>query len=214
MAVFGAVFFLSSSLGYALPAIIGLESMGVPSPGETALIVAGVLASQGKLNIVLVLLIAMASAILGDNIGYWLGRKVGRAVLEAPGPFHARRVKAIAMGERFFTRYGGKAVFIGRWIALVRVATAWLAGIDEMKFTHFFFWNAAGAITWALAYGLLAYYGGHAAAHVLSQVGVGAAIALGVVVVAGFIYMKVREHRRAHPAEPAAPPETKPDGAA
>src|ERR1039457_6984829 len=82
-----AIFGISNSLGYLLPAIIGLESMGVPSPGETALILAAVLASAGKLQIWLVIVIAAASAILGDNAGYWLGRRFGRDVLEAPrGP--------------------------------------------------------------------------------------------------------------------------------
>ena len=140
---------LSSGLGYLLPAIIGLESMGVPSPGETALVLAAVLASQGKLQIWLVILIAIVSAIVGDNIGYLLGRRVGREVLEAPGPFQRRRVMAIAAGDRFFDQYGPKAVFFGRWIALVRFAVAWLAGIDKMRFREFFVWNALGAITWA-----------------------------------------------------------------
>ena len=90
MLTWAAIFGISSSLGYLLPAIIGLESMGVPSPGETALVLAAVLASQGKLQIWLVLVIGIASAIIGDNIGYLLGRKLGREVLEAPGPVPAR----------------------------------------------------------------------------------------------------------------------------
>ncbi len=195
MIVWAAIFGVSDKLGYLLPVIIGLESMGVPSPGETALVLAAVLASQGKLNIWLVIPIAMASAIIGDSIGYLLGRLVGRDVLEARGPFHERRVRALAVGDRFFTRHGPKAVFLGRWIALVRIATAWLAGINKMPYPTFFFWNALGGITWALAYGLLGYYGGTAAAHVLEQIGVGAAIALGVVVVVGIIVWKVRERR-------------------
>ena len=197
MVALAAIISLSSGLGYLLPAVIGLESMGVPSPGETALVLAAVLASQGKLNIVLVIVIAIASAIAGDNIGYVLGRRVGRELLEAPGPFRQRRIKALRVGDRFFERYGGKAVFVGRWIALVRVATAWLAGIDEMPFPRFFAWNAAGAVTWATAYGLLGYFGGNAAAHVLEQIGVGAAIALGALVLVGAVVWKLREHRRA-----------------
>ncbi|MDQ6607812.1 MAG: DedA family protein, partial [Actinomycetota bacterium] len=86
MLTLAAIFSVSSGLGYLLPAVIGLESMGIPSPGETALVLAAVLASQGKLQIWLVLLIGISSAIVGDNIGYWLGRKLGRDVLEADGP--------------------------------------------------------------------------------------------------------------------------------
>jgi membrane protein DedA with SNARE-associated domain len=187
---------VTSSLGYFLPAIIGLESMGVPSPGETALILAAVLASEGKLQIGLVLLIAVASAIAGDNLGYWLGRKVGREVLEADGPFHRRRLRLLEIGDRFFARHGPKAVFLGRWIALVRFAVAWLAGIDEMPFSVFFFWNALGAVTWALTFGLVGYYGGKSAADVITSVGIAGAAVLGAAIVVGLVYLKRRERRR------------------
>src|ERR1700722_13017200 len=188
-----AVFSVSSGLGYLLPALIGLESMGVPSPGETALVAAAVLASQGKLNIVLVIVIASASAIAGDNLGYFLGRHLGRDVLVSRGPFHERRAKVIDLGDRYFQKHGAKTVFIGRWIALIRFATAWLAGINEMRFLTFFLWNAAGGITWATTYGLVGYYGGNAVAHVLERVGVVAAIVLAVAAVAGLIYSEVRK---------------------
>ena len=111
MLALAALISVSGGLGYALPAIVGLESMGVPSPGETALVLAAVLASEGKLQIWLVIVIAAASAIVGDNIGYWLGRLIGREVLEAPGPFQKRRKRLIAIGQRFFDKHGGKAVF-------------------------------------------------------------------------------------------------------
>jgi len=190
-----AIFGVSSSLGYLLPAIIGLESMGIPSPGETALVLAAVLASQGKLEIWLVLLIGISSAIIGDNIGYLLGRRFGRDVLVASGPFHERRVRLVATGDRFFARHGAKAVFLGRWIALVRFATAWLAGINDMRFLTFFAWNAFGGVTWGLTYGLVGYYGGTAVADVFARAGIVAAVALGVVIVAGFVLVRVREHR-------------------
>lgn len=199
-----ALFGISSSLGYALPAVIGLESMGVPSPGETALILAAILASQGKLQIELVLLIAIASAILGDNIGYWIGRKVGREVLGARGPLHAWRKRALEQGDRFFQKHGSKAVFLGRWVALVRVAAAWLAGINKMPFREFFVWNALGGITWALTVGLVAYALGNAAAKAIDTAGVYAAIAIGVAVVVFIAVRIIRERRRPQPApEPA-----------
>jgi membrane protein DedA with SNARE-associated domain len=192
---FAAIFGISNSLGYLLPAIIGLESMGVPSPGETALVAAAVLASQGKLQIWLVILIGVGSAILGDNIGYFLGRRIGRDVLVARGPLHAHRVRALEAGDRFFKRHGPKTVFFGRWIALIRFATAWLAGINHMRFRLFFFWNAFGGLTWGITFGLVGYFGGKAAAHVLSQIGVAGAVVLGVAIVAGLVYVKVRERR-------------------
>ncbi len=196
MLALAEIFSVSSGLGYLLPALIGLESMGIPSPGETALVLAAVLASQGHLNIVLVIVIASASAIVGDNIGYLLGRTLGRDVLESKGPFHENRKRVIRMGDRYFEAHGAKTVFIGRWIALIRFATAWLAGINHMPFRVFFPWNALGGITWAITYGLVGYFGGNAVAHVLERVGVGAAVLLAVAAVGGFIYYRVREHRR------------------
>jgi membrane protein DedA with SNARE-associated domain len=192
-----AIFGISSSLGYLLPAIIGLESLGVPSPGETALVLAAVLASQGKLQISLVILIGAASAIIGDNIGYLLGRRFGRGVLEAPGPFQERRVKVMSTGDRFFERYGPRAVFLARWVALVRFAAAWLAGINGMRFRVFFFWNALGGISWALTFGLVGYFLGSAGARVLERFGIYALGALIVLGIAGVGYLKLRERRAA-----------------
>jgi len=190
-----AIFGISSSLGYLLPALIGLESMGIPSPGETALVLAAVLASQGKLQIWLVILIGVSSAILGDNLGYLLGRHFGRDLLEAPGPFRERRIQVIDAGDRFFERHGPKAVFLARWIALVRFAAAWLAGINGMRFRQFFFWNALGGITWGVTYGLVGYFAGSAAAEAISTFGIYAFIALGLAFVA-YVYWHLRRRRR------------------
>jgi membrane protein DedA with SNARE-associated domain len=192
---YAAIIHLSNNLGYILPAIIGLESMGIPSPGETALVLAAVLASQGKLDIALVLVIGIASAIVGDNIGYLAGRRLGREVLEAPGPFRKRRVMVVRAGDRFFVRHGGKAVFLARWVALVRVAAAWLAGINGMPFAKFFAWNALGGITWALTFGLVGYFGGQAAANVLAEAGLVGAAFLVVVLVGAYLYVRRRERQ-------------------
>ncbi|HEY2320303.1 MAG TPA: DedA family protein [Solirubrobacteraceae bacterium] len=190
-----ALISVTSSLGYGLPAIIGLESMGVPSPGETALVLAAVLASQGKLEIGLVILIGICSAIVGDNLGYLLGRRLGRDVLESKGPFHEQRREVIAAGDSFFAKHGPKAVFFARWIALVRFAAAWLAGINHMQFRQFFFWNALGGITWGITYGLVGYFLGSAAAKVISTFGLyafGGLLLLFLV----YIYFHLRRRRR------------------
>ena len=186
---------VSSSLGYILPAIIGLESMGVPSPGETALVLAAVLASQGKLQIWLVIVIGVASAIGGDNAGYLLGRRYGREVLARPGPLWNRRLAAIRYGDRFFARHGPRAVFLARWIALVRFAAAWLAGINRMPFRLFFFWNAFGGITWGITYGLVGYYAGEAGAGVLARFGLAGAAIL-VLLLVGIPSVKIVRRRR------------------
>jgi membrane protein DedA with SNARE-associated domain len=194
-AALAAIFGISSKLGYVLPAIIGLESMGIPSPGETALVLAAVVASQGKLHIWLVILIGAASAIAGDNIGYLLGRRYGRDVFVARGPLHSHRARAVAYGDRFFERHGARAVFLARWIALVRFAAAWLAGINRMPFRVFFFWNALGGITWGVTFGLVGYYAGEAGAGVLAKVGLIGAIILAVSALAAIVFLVVRARR-------------------
>jgi membrane protein DedA with SNARE-associated domain len=198
MLALGALISISSGLGYLLPAIIGLESMGVPSPGETALVLAAVLASQGKLQIWLVIVIGVASAIVGDNLGFLLGRHFGREVLEAPGPFHKRRVQVIRAGDSFFEKHGPKAVFLARWIALVRFAAAWLAGINGMRFRQFFFWNALGGITWGVTFGLVGYFGGSAAANAISSFGIYAFVGLALLFVV-YAYVKLRGRRQEDP---------------
>jgi membrane protein DedA with SNARE-associated domain len=194
-AIFGIS--VSSSLGYLLPAIIGLESMGVPSPGETALVLAAILASQGKLQIWLVIVIGIASAIMGDNIGFFLGRRFGRDFLVGRGPLRKHRLRAVAAGDRFFERHGPKAVFLARWIALVRFAAAWLAGINRMPVRQFFFWNALGGISWGVTYGLVGYFAGEAGAGVLSKLGIAGAVVLALMFVGVVVFVWRRERRLA-----------------
>ena len=198
MLTLGALISVSSSLGYVLPAIIGLESFGFPSPGEASLVLASVMASEGKLQIWLVLVIGISSAIVGDTIGYELGRHLGREVLTAKGPLQKERVRAVAASERFFHQHGNKTIFFARWVTGVRSAAAWLAGIDRMHYPTFLLYNAAGAITWGLTYGLVGYYGGQAAADVITKVGTYTLIGLAVVAVVVLVVWQVRRRRHAH----------------
>jgi membrane protein DedA with SNARE-associated domain len=182
-------------VGYAAVAIfVGVEASGVPVPGETALIGAAVLASQGELSIELVIAIAAAAAIIGDNIGYLLGARFGRRLLERPGRTQARRLEALRRGEQLFDRHGPKAVFLGRWIALLRIWAAWLAGMAGMRWRSFLFWNALGGIGWALFFGLLGYFGGEAAAELVARAGVGVAIAAGAAALV--VWLLVHRRRR------------------
>jgi membrane protein DedA with SNARE-associated domain len=187
---------IPENVGYAAVAVfVAMEASGVPVPGETALIAAAVLASQGKLSIELVIAIAAVSAIVGDNIGYFLGRRYGRRLLERPGRTKLRRQVALARGEQLFDRHGPKAVFLGRWIALLRIWAAWLAGIAGMRWRSFLFWNALGGIGWALFFGLLGYWGGEATAHLVARLGVGAAIAIGLGVGGFWVWLHLRQRR-------------------
>ncbi len=172
----------ASGFAYLLLALlVGGESAGVPLPGETALIAAAVLASQGKLSLPFVMTTAAAAAIVGDNFGYLLGRKGARRLLERPGRLQEHRRGLLRRGEAFFARHGGKTVFLGRWLPFLRVTAAWLAGANHMPWPRFLAWNAAGGIGWAVTIGLLAYFVGEAAIAVLHAAGY---VALGVVVAA------------------------------
>jgi membrane protein DedA with SNARE-associated domain len=169
----------------ALFALIAVETMGIPVPGETALIAAGIFASQGHLSIEAVIVAAAVAAILGDNVGFLIGRKYGRRLLMSDrGPFPHHRKKLIALGEPFFEKHGPKAVFLGRWVAGLRITAAWLAGAHHMRWPTFTFYNALGGICWATSIGLVSYYLGHTAETVFRTAGLaglGAAAVLGVV---------------------------------
>jgi membrane protein DedA with SNARE-associated domain len=164
-------------------ALVALESMGVPLSGETALITAGVLAAQGHYSIVWVIVVAAAAAIVGDNVGYWLGRKGGRKLLERTPYIRDYFARVLPPSERFFNRHGAKAVFFGRFVSILRVTAAWLAGITHMPWWRFLFWNAAGGILWATAFGLIAYYAGRAVAEAINRYGLYAGIGLVVLIV-------------------------------
>ncbi len=163
--------------------IVCLESAGLWLPGETALIAAGVYASKGHLSITGVITVAAAAAIIGDNIGYWLGREGGRRLLYRYALLRRIAERVLPPAERFFERHGGKAVFLARFFGGVRVTGAWMAGITRMSWWRFLFWNAAGGIVWATAVGLIAFYAGKAAADALARYGVYAGIAGGVLLV-------------------------------
>ena len=189
-----AIIDLPANVGYAAVfALIAVETMGIPVPGETALIGAALLAHDGQMDIVWLVVLAAAAAIIGDNVGFAIGRKGGRKLFARPGPFHHHRMKVLEHGEPFFARHGPKAVFLGRWVSGLRIASAWLAGMNKMDWPTFLFWNALGGIAWAVSIGLGVYFLGHFAEQVISTAGPAAAVA-GVLALVAFL---VWRHRRA-----------------
>jgi membrane protein DedA with SNARE-associated domain len=175
--------------------IICLESAGLWLPGETALIAAGVYASKGHLSITAIIVVATVAAIVGDNIGYWLGREVGRPLLHRYATLRRFADRVLPPAERFFARHGGKAVFLARFFGGVRVTGAWMAGITRMSWWRFLFWNALGGIVWAAAVGLIAFYAGKAAADAIARYGVYAAIVGGLLLVAVIVVLHVWRRR-------------------
>jgi membrane protein DedA with SNARE-associated domain len=176
-------------------ALLFLESFGLPLPGETALIACSVLASQGALSIVWVIVVAILAAILGDNLGYWTARKGGRGLLLRYSLTRRYAERYLPRGERFFAKHGGKTVFIGRFVAVLRVTAAWIAGLSHMPWWRFLFWNAAGAIVWATTVALVSYYVGSAAAKAIGTYGLFAAGGAIVLAALGFIVVKWLEKR-------------------
>jgi membrane protein DedA with SNARE-associated domain len=173
-----------------------IESFGVPLPGETALIAFGVLASQGHYGIQWVIVTATAGAIVGDNLGYWLiGRLGGRALFRRWKPLQAYAERVLPRAEELMQRYGGRTVFFGRFVSILRYTVAWVAGLSRMGWWRFLFWNAAGGIVWATAVGLVAYYAGHAAADAITRYGAYAALGVAAAVVVGWLVLR-RVHRR------------------
>jgi membrane protein DedA with SNARE-associated domain len=158
---------LIAKFGYwAVAGIIGLESMGLPFPGEATLIAAAIYAgTTGHLNIWMVIASASAGAILGDNLGYWIGRLIGFRILLRYGDYAGLTESRIKLGQYLFELHGGKIVFFGRFIALLRVLAALLAGVNQMAWPRFLVFNAAGGILWATLYGLGAYQLGHEIEH-------------------------------------------------
>jgi membrane protein DedA with SNARE-associated domain len=177
--------------------VIGVESMGVPLPGETTLVAAALLASQHHLRIEFVILAAAAGAIIGDSIGYFVGRKAGRRLFERLGRrFHHFSEERIVRAEKYFHKYGVWTVFFGRFVALLRIFAGPMAGMLRMHYPRFLAANAGGGIAWATTIGLVAYKIGDNADQIFGRVSVGALAVVAVAVVALYVGRKVRKRRR------------------
>ena len=192
-----------STYGYAaIFVVIMLESAGIPLPGETILVAASIAAgTRHSLDIRIVIATAAAAAIVGDNVGFWVGREWGGKLLARYGPrigFDERKQK---LGHYLFRRYGGAIVFFGRFAALLRTYAALLAGINGLPPLTFFAWNAAGGIVWATIFGVGGYLLGKGIEHIAGPAGW---VALVLALVGGFLlwrFYKVHEDRLLAAAE-------------
>jgi membrane protein DedA with SNARE-associated domain len=187
-------------------AAVAVESMGVPLPGETMLVTAALYAgASGNLSITHLVLGAIVGAVAGDNVGFWIGRTVGfRSVVKHRARLRltTRRLK---LGQYLFLQHGGKVVFFGRFVAVLRTFAALLAGVNCMGWRRFLLFNALGAIVWASAYGIGAYTFGEKLADALGNVGVVLAIAAAAAVVAALVLARRYERRLEDTAELALP---------
>jgi membrane protein DedA with SNARE-associated domain len=178
---------LVASYGYlVLFILVGMESLGIPLPGETALVTAAAFAATGRLNLYIVIAVAAAAAIIGDNGGYWIGRKGGLALVTRYGRHVGLTEAKLTRARKFFDRHGAKAVFLGRFIALLRSWAAALAGIGHMPYGVFTFWNALGGVVWASLFGTLGYLFGENLPRLEHYIG-RISLVLGLVVLVGLV---------------------------
>jgi membrane protein DedA with SNARE-associated domain len=185
--------------------VIGVESMGVPLPGETTLVAAALLASQHHLKIEFVILAAAAGAIIGDSIGYFVGRKAGRQLFDRLGRrFHHFSPDRIVRAEKYFHKYGVWTVFFGRFVALLRIFAGPMAGMLRMHYPRFLAANAAGGIAWSATIGIVAYKVGDNADKIFGRVSLWALVAIAAVAVVLYAVHKIRKRRRTQAAAPAA----------
>ncbi|MDL2398896.1 DedA family protein [Rhizobium mayense] len=179
---------------WVLFALVMAESMGVPLPGETALVTTALYAgSTHMISLQAVVATTSIAAIIGDNIGYLLGRSIGlRLILRYGDRFHLSSDR-LKIGQYFFMRHGGKVVFFGRFIALLRTFAALLAGANRMRWWYFLLMNACGGVCWAIVFGGAAYLFGNQVEHVKGPIGLLLfVIAIGFVV-AGMVFFRHHE---------------------
>jgi len=198
---------LIETYGYlALFALVAAESLGVPLPGETALITAGIYAGHThRLSPWLIFAVAAAAAIIGDNIGYWIGDKGGYRLARRYGPKVHFDEQKLKIARYLFDRHGAKVVFLGRFVSVLRTYAAFLAGTSKMRWRKFLPANAAGGIIWAGIYTLAAYLAGNAlqqASGIIDWILIGAAAAA---IVAILVWLRRETGRLAARAEAAYP---------
>lgn len=195
----GLVNHLLQSYGYwAVFGLVLLETTGVPSPGESALVAAGAYAgATHKLSIVVVIGAACAAAILGDNLGFWIGREGGWRLLRRYGKVLHVEDWMLKVGAYIFRRHGSKIVFFGRFIPILRTWGALLAGVNRYPWGKFLVWNAAGGIGWAVLWGMLAYAFGDALERMETTASLAAlGIAVVISIVTGIIVKRQAEDLR------------------
>jgi membrane protein DedA with SNARE-associated domain len=160
--VFEAVAPVLDHYGYlAVGALLFLEDFGVPVPGETILIAAAIYAGAGRLSIVGVITVGIIAAVLGDNVGYLIGRKAGRPAVLRWGKYILITDERLAKVESFFTRFGARIVTVARFIEGLRQANGIVAGLVEMPWTTFITYNVLGAVLWVGTWSALGYFAGN-----------------------------------------------------
>jgi membrane-associated protein len=188
-------------LVFALPALEASAFVGFVFPGEIAVILGGVIASQGELPIAAVLVAASLGAVIGDSIGYALGHRYGRGLLAKMSRFI--KPEHVDRGVEVLNRLGGRAVFVGRFTAALRVLVPGLCGIARMPYRTFLTWNVIGGVTWACGSGMLGYFAGSGYRRFEKKISYGGYVLLGLVVVALLLLWLLHRRRKSKAARRA-----------
>jgi membrane protein DedA with SNARE-associated domain len=207
MLSYGDIANLIGSYGYVfIAAVVAVEGMGIPLPGELTLVIAALLAAKGyDLSIVGVIAAAAVGAVIGDNTGFWLGRWLGYRVLVKYGHYVRLTESRIKLGQYLFLRRGAAVVFCARFIAVLRALSGFVAGANRMPWRRFAVFNAAGGTLWAIAYGGGAYTLGSEARHLLGPIGIVLGLAALVAISGLGIFVYRNEKRLTAEAERALP---------
>jgi membrane protein DedA with SNARE-associated domain len=191
--------------------VIGFESLGLPFPGESVLILASILAgTKHDLNIFAVVATAAAAAVIGQMAGYLVGREFGYRLLLRYGPYLRITESRIKLGEYLFLRHGGKIIIVARFVPLLRALAGILAGANRMPWRQFMLANVAGAVLWACAFGFAAYMLGREIEKVAGPLVIVIGVAAVVIIALGAHFVGRHEAELAAQAERALPGPLKP----
>ncbi len=194
---------LLSTYGYwAVLIFVAIESTGIPFPGETMLLAAAIYAgTTHHLALPIVIAAAATGAILGDNLGFWVGREGGYRLLRRYGKYIRLDERKLKLGQYLFKQHGAKVVFFGRFVAVLRAWAAFLAGTNRMPWGRFLVFNAAGGILWAILYGIGGYLLGNNVHRLTGPVGIAFVVVAALLIIAGLVYLRRNEKRLEDEAE-------------
>jgi membrane protein DedA with SNARE-associated domain len=198
---------LLATYGYlAVFVFVGVESIGIPVPGETMLVTAAIYAgTTGRLSIFWVIVASSAGAIVGDNIGYVIGRTGGYRLVKRYGRYIRLEENRLRLGQYLFDKHGSKVVFFGRFVSVLRIFAAFLAGVNRMHWRRFLIFNAAGGIVWSTLYGTAAYLLGKQLLQLSGKVDLALAIVGVGLIVAAIVFLRRNEARLQREADQAMP---------
>jgi membrane protein DedA with SNARE-associated domain len=198
--------FLSTYGYWAVFFFVAIESTGIPFPGETMLLLAAIDAGiTHHLSILLVIVAAASGAILGDNIGFWVGREGGFRLLRRYGRYLHLNESRLKVGLYLFRKHGGKVVFFGRFVAVLRAWAAFLAGTNRMPWPRFLLFNALGGISWATIYGLGGYLLGDNINRLTGPVGIIFIVLAVLIIIASVVFVWRNERRLEEEAKKSLP---------